>query len=698
MNRHDTIKRFFQPRSIAVIGVSHHPRKLGTRVFSNLIAGGFRGRLFPVHPSLRTLKGRRVYPSVEAIPLRVDLAVIVTPAQTVPDLLAACGRVRIPNVIVISAGFRETGPEGAAREKELIRLAQRYRINLLGPNCLGYLHGPHKINASFAEPLADYGTVTLLSQSGAMAVAITDWARQAGVGFRAVVSMGNKAGLSEVELLRYFGADHATKAILFYLESIEHGSAFCALARRIVRTKPIVVLKAGESDLGRRAIVSHTGALAGDREILAAALSGAGIIQVHRIEDLYDMATMAANGRPMHGNRLAVLTNAGGPGIMVADAVADSSLALASIAPRTQQRLRRILPVAASIANPIDIIGDADTRRYANTLAALGQDPGIDGLLVLLTAQVVTNPKAIAETIIRFTRRYPRLPVVTSFLGGKAVARARRLLREAGIPHFAYPEDAVNALDRMWKSIQERRHFSRHRRTKALRPTSSLRRLLRHPMLLPPYSTAVLRACGIPVVQERLVQNEEAAVRAAKWLGFPVVLKVIAKAALHKTDAGAVLVNLKDAATLRRTVRAASRRFPQRMRATDGEGFLVQPLITFDAELFVGAKRDPSFGPVVVVGLGGIDVELTRRTVTLLAPFDRTVVLDRLRRSVLASWLLHRRGHAPVDLHALADAAVALGRLLESFPSIREIDINPLAVDDRGALRALDSRILSDVE
>lgn len=664
------LDRFFHPRSIAVVGISRSREKLGSVVFRNLIAGGFRGPLYPVHPTMASMGSRQVFSSVKNIPRVVDLAVIVTPAATVPNILHECGLAGIKRCVVISAGFRETGSEGAHFEAQLIALAQRYHISLLGPNCLGFLHGGFAVNASFAKKLPPEGNVALVSQSGAMAVAITDWARTADVHFRSIVSLGNKAGLSEVELLDYFARDRKTKAVLLYLESCERGQAFLAALRRTVRQKPVVILKAGESDLGQRAAASHTGALAASNRLFAAAVAQTGAIHVHRIEELFDMALLLSRRQTMAGPRVALLTNAGGPGIMASDALAATQLRMAVFRPATVKNLQQALPPAAGMANPVDLMGDAGVRRYADALAALGRDSGVDAVLVILTPQIVTQPEATAHAVLRMQRRFPSTVFAASFLGAATVASARSILRRGGIPHFAYPEDALLALDGLWHHVQRARHAYVQRRN-TLRPQGD------QLLVLPPAAMRLLKRHGLRPVPFRLASSEAGAVAHARALGYPLAVKFISRAIIHKAASDALWLNLRTPKELRAAMRDARRRFRTFLRPGRDEGLMLQRMIPYRSEWLLGARRDPSFGIAILLGRGGVNVEREEHFVTLFAPFSSADVQ-------LAIGSLMPGAKANVDARAIATAARRLLAAMRSQPRLAELEVNPLLVGKPG--------------
>lgn len=676
-----SFERFFHPRSIAVVGVSRSPRKLGSRIFRNLRAGGFRGTLIPVNPKLRSFDGIRAVPSVDRLAKPADLAIVVTPAETVPDIVEACGRKRIRNVVVISAGFREVGGEGRAREERLKQSAAHHRIRLLGPNCLGFLHGDFRMNASFAQPLPPGGSIVILSQSGAMAVAMSDWARSARVGIRALVSLGNSAGIGEAELIRHFGRDPKTHAILLYLENLERGGALLAAARSVSRSKPIIALTAGESEQGMRAASSHTGALASERAVVAAALASVGVVRVDRIENLFDMAMLVASVRTLAGNRVAIVTNAGGPGIMATDALAATNLTLAAVSSRTREQLTKALPEAASTSNPIDLVGDADARRYERALTLLARDPNVDALLTILTPQVVTEPLETARVIARIQRRFRSTPIVAAFLGGSSVAPAQKLLAASGVPQFLFPEDAVAALDRLWWHAEHSRgpraSIPAARPARPLRPSASDR------VLLPSQAHAVLRRAGFSIVKERFIPDNRLSERPSdhslrrmyRALHAPVVLKLMSHRVIHKARRKAVWLNLSSPQELRTAWHAARRTFPSRTRRWPDEGWLVQTQREGYEEWFLGGKRDPSFGVVLLFGQGGTEVERHRNVVTIVPPVTAS--------SCREAWSLLPSRFRETLPGAVIAALQRLERLLASHPEISEVDCNPFLVHPR---------------
>ncbi len=680
-----TLPPFFAPSSVAVIGASRSRTKLGTRVLANLRQAGFRGRVFAVNPHAARILGSPAWPTVADLPLRPDLAIIATPAPTVAGLLAACGRAHIRRIIVLSAGFGESGPEGVRREAELRRITARYRLQLLGPNCLGLQHSATRLNASFDAPLAPGGNVAIVSQSGAIAVALHDWARTVGVGLRAVISLGNKAGIDEVDALAMLAGDPGVRVLVCYLESAERGAALTAQLARQTRTQHIVVLKAGGSALASRAVRLHTGALAGNAEVFRAHCTAAGAYVTTSLGACFALTAALTRVRtPPRGSRIAVVTNAGGAGILAMDAIAASTLQPARLHARTTHRLRAMLPAAAAVENPVDVLGDADPARYRNALAVVLKDPNIDSAVALLTPQVMTKPAKVAAAIVRLQRRSP-LPIVAALLGGAQLQRARSILSQGGVPSFVTPEEAVHTLAAMADHAN-----ASHARGPALRGSSL--RLPHATLLLPPTSSALLRRIGIPTVSERCVARLRDVPAAARRIGYPLAFKRIDPALLHKTNAGGVWVPVPNARELSRIMRIAARRFPAQ-QSRPGTGWLLQRYLHGGQELFLGATRDPSFGATVIVGLGGVDVELLRQTIMLAPPFTVPAIASRLRASPLLPFLTRRRGMPTVSITRLADTALRLGRLVEQHPRVLAVDVNPLLALPNGRLVAADTRV-----
>lgn len=646
-----TFHSFFFPRSVAVIGASRNPKKLGAVVFRNILSSGFRGTVYPVNPNAKRIGGHRCYATVRSLPRKADLVVIATPAATVAGILGECGKVGSRNCVVLSAGFSEGGEEGKDRERAVRHLVAQYNLKLLGPNCLGFAFGEHRLNASFGSAVAPGGSIVLLSQSGAMAAAMADWARDGGVEFRAIVSLGNKAGMDEVDLLTAFARDEKTKAFFLYLESMERGEEFLRVASRITKHKPIVVLKGGVSAIAQAASSTHTGALATSDRLVTAALEQSGCIRATSLESFFQLARLLSVSQPV-GRRIAVLTNAGGPGIMAMEAVSRSGL----------------VPAAVAAGNPLDVLGDAGAAQIRRGLRTIGESDA-DVVCVLVTRQIMTDATALAREIVRASRRDAKKLYCAVLIGGKPLDVARRFLAASAIPVFHYPEQAVAALASAFAVLQSAYEQPRGK-GEVLRRTG---------LLLSPLATRLLRKEKIAVTPERFMVSRHDALLGARRLGYPVVLKRISVSLPHKKRKGGVWLNLATPHTLAKALRAGKRMFKD---TRSGDGWLLQPFRAGKREYFLGARRDASFGPLLFVGRGGSGVEASADVAVLFPPFSVRRVLAALNRIP---------GN---DRNVLARAANRLGAILLRYHNVRDVDVNPLFVA-RGKAEAGDVRIMA---
>ncbi len=690
------------PSSIAVIGASSEEKKVGHMVMKNIQTQGFKGRIYPVNPKAEEILGLKAYPSLSAIADPVDLAVIVTPGKTVPGLLEECGKKGVKTVIVISAGFGETGTdEGHALEKEAVDIAKRYGIALVGPNCLGVIRPSIGMNASFAENLERPGRVALLSQSGALAVALLDSAAAFHMDFSLVVSMGNKAVMDECDFLEICRDDPETKVIGMYLESIRQGGRFLKIATEVAAVKPVVLIKSGVSERGKKAVSSHTGALAGSNAAIDAVCRQAGIRHAHTAEEFMDMLRVLSAQPPLLSPQIAVITNAGGPGILATDAAERAGLILAELEPINRESLQKLLPPAASAKNPVDVLGDALGDRYEASLAACAKDRNIDGVAMLLTPQVMTPAEDVAQAIIRIHASHPLMPVVTAFMGEKNVTKAIRILQENGIPNFPTPERAIGALGALRPVMVS---SSNHDSDVALRRAqgdiachhSSLSRSSLEGMhgLLPEDKTEELfKLYGLPLPSSAVARDEAEAAALAKEIGYPVVAKISSPQIVHKTDIGCVRVNLKNEqdtiAAFREIMQNAKKGAPDAAL----NGVLIQKLLPAGDEFIVGALKDASFGHLVMAGLGGIYTELFKDTSFRIAPIGEEEAYAMLQS--LTSWkmLLGMRGKSQSDIAALAKLISTVSHLVHDCPMIKELDLNPVIVRGDGVVIA-DAKVI----
>lgn len=644
---------FFAPKSIAVIGASRQAHTLGNDLLKNLKR--YHGRVYPVNPKAQKILGLKCYSSILDIPEKVDLAVIIVPAPVVEKVTAECAKKRVRGVVVISAGFKEIGE--IEREEKL----KKFNLKLIGPNCLGIINLWNNLNASFAGGCIKKGNVGLISQSGAMAVAILDWACRSKIGFSKIISIGNKAGLNENDFLKYLGRDEQTKVIMMYLESIERGFAFMELAKRIARRKPIIVLKAGESPAAKKAVASHTGVLAGSQEAVEAAFHEAGIIQARTIEDLFDFAEAFSLMPLMKNNRLAIVTNAGGPAVMATDALARTKLKLAPLK-----------------NNPFDLRGDALAKDYGKAIRTILKNSRVDGLLVILTPQTMTEEDKTAEIIGRLKKKISK-PIISSFMGGKDIFSAWEILEKYGVPNYLYPERAVRAMSRLYqahlnKKIRITEYRAKIKKIKFDTSRGQLRTSEAEKLLLK-YKLPILKSLRVEKFKEFQSLRVEK---------FPIVMKLVSRDVIHKKAAGVLRLNIKN----RKEAKQAWQEIMKKAKKyKEKEGMLIQPMVAPGIEVIIGAKRDPAFGPLILFGLGGSFVEIMKDIAIRIAPCDQDEAAEMLRE--IKGWPLLKT----YDLKFITNIIIKVSHLMLDYPEIQELDLNPVIVHHhRGKI--VDVRIL----
>ncbi|MGI6209083.1 MAG: acetate--CoA ligase alpha subunit [Anaerolineae bacterium] len=682
------LEAFFEPRSIAVIGASREEGKLGRAVLQSLIESGFPGQIYPINPKADELLGLKAYPSVLECPGEVDLAVVLIPGRFVPDVMRQCGEKGVKGVIVISAGFREVGAEGMRLEQEVVEVARQYGIRMVGPNCLGYLDTITPFNASFAPLMPDPGPIAFMSQSGAIASSILDVAKLRGLGMSRFVSLGNKADLNETDFLSAWGEDDDTSVIMAYLEDIKDGQTFMETARRVTKTKPVISIKSGSTTAGTRAVSSHTGALAGSEAAYNAAFRQVGVIRAHTIEDLFDFSEAFARQPLIRDDGVCIITNAGGPGVMAADAVEHAGLKLAALAPETMARLKENLPSAASVLNPVDVLGDAPADRYAMALKTVLEDPNVNAVVVILTPQLVTQPLETAKAVAEIAKG-SKTPIFSCFIGGELTAKASALLTAEGVPAYPEPERAIRSVRAM---LDQRRWLERPPfapptfdidRAKIERVFEVARKDGRL-QIGDAEAREVMEAIGLRVPRSELARDPEEAVRFAESIGFPVVMKIASPDILHKSDIGGVKVGIQTAADVRDAFDLIVYR--ARRHAPDAEiwGCQVQQMVRGGREVILGMNRDPQFGPLMMFGLGGIYVEALRDVVFRVAPMDELEVREMVHEIRAIKLLQGVRGEPPADIDSVVDALLRLSYLVTEYPEIVELDINPLVVYETG--------------
>ncbi|MEG4317469.1 MULTISPECIES: bifunctional acetate--CoA ligase family protein/GNAT family N-acetyltransferase [unclassified Microcoleus] len=695
------LDRIFRPRSVAVIGATERAGSVGRTLLWNLIRSPFGGTVFPVNPQRRSVLGLKSYPDIASVPEIVDLAAIATPAATVPQVIRECIAAGVKGAIIVSAGFKEIGAAGVALEQEILAEARLGGMRIIGPNCLGVMNPVLGLNATFAGTIARPGNVAFISQSGALCTSILDWSLGENVGFSAFVSIGSMLDVGWGDLIQYLGDDPQTHSIVLYMESMGDARSFLSAARSVALDKPIVVLKVGRTAAAARAAASHTGALTGSDDVLNAAFRRCGALRVHTISDLFDMAEILAKQPRPQGNRLSIVTNAGGPGAIATDALIGGGGTLAELAPETVQQLNGFLPAQWSHQNPIDILGDAGSDRYAKTLEVVAPDPHSDGLLVILTPQAMTEPTKTAEKLKAYSQL--KKPLLTSWMGGAGVLAATEILNQANIPTFPYPDTAVRLFNYMWRysynlrAIYETPALSPNEigisgRSAAANILTSVRRCDRT-LLTECESKQLLAAYGIPTVATEIALTPVEAVEIAELLGYPVVLKLHSETITHKTDVGGVQLNLCNPSA----VICAFEAIAQRVRAIYPAAFLgvsVQPMVHLEGyELILGSSIDPQFGPVMLFGSGGQLVEVFQDRSLALPPLNTTLARRMMEQTRIYKALQGVRGRSAIDLEPLEQLLVRFSQLIVEQPQICEIDINPLLVSPQGAI-ALDARVV----
>ncbi len=698
------LNRFFNPQRIALIGVTINPNSVGGRVLSNLIGGGFRGVVYPVNPESEAVMGVTCYPDLASLPRKPDLAVVCAPAEQVPGIIGECGRTGIMGLIIMSSGFGETGEKGKALEDRARAEAARFPdMRIIGPNCLGVIVPGSKLNISFASGMPREGHVAFISQSGALCTSVLDWALEDKVGFSHLVSIGNTLDVDFGDLIDYFGEEEKVESIILYIESISRPRRFMTAARAFARSKPILAFKAGRFPESAKAATSHTGALATEDAVYDAAFRRVGLARVFDIGEIFDCAELIHRKKMPQGSRLAIVTNAGGPGVIATDSLIENRGSLAPLAPDTLARLRASLPETGSVTNPVDVLGDAPPKRVEKAVDIVLQDPNVDAVLVILTPQAMTNPSSTARVVGKLADKTSK-PLLAAWLGGASMREGLEILAENGVAAFETPEQAIRAF--MTLVAYARNIKTLYETPKDLPVVFGLDReayrrefLKDHAVkggtLSEDISKTLISRYGIPVAQTVLAATAAEAVQAAKAIGFPVVLKVHSPDVTHKSDVGGVALNLEDETMVRAAfdsiVASVHRHMPQAVLA----GVTVQPMIDIEdsLELILGIKKDPAFGTVILAGMGGIGVELLGERALGFPPLNER--LARLMLESLKIWPLLQgyRGRPGVNLDKLIEVMIRLSYLAADYPEIAELDINPLLATPRDVI-ALDARVV----
>ena len=681
---------FFCPCSVAIIGASREEGKVGNTIVVNMINSGYKGKLFLINPRADKIHDIKCYKSILDTPVDIDLAIIVIPSKYISRVIEQCAEKNTKWAIIISAGFKESGIKGAKMEMRLMEKAKYYGIGILGPNCLGIIDTNCPINASFSPNMPKKGVIGFISQSGALGTAILDWARTNKIGFSKFVSLGNKADISENDLLEDWADDEKTKVITVYMEGVKKGRDFLRISSKVSKKKPIIIIKAGNTDAGAKAVSSHTGTLAGSSKAYDAAFKQAGVIRAKTIKDLFNYAIAFSNQPLPKGKRIAIITNAGGPGIMATDACEENSIILANLKSETIDKLKEFLPETASFYNPIDVLGDALADRYRKTLEVVIKDKNVDAILILLTPQAMTQSLKTAMSIIEVVEKTKKkMPVLASFMGGFEVKKSIDLLMRKGIPNFDIPEEAVYTLKVLmdhndWISKKTDPIIEFDVNEKKVKEIFDICRNDERLELGEIESREILKAYKINVPKAELARDVDEAKKIARKIGYPVVLKIVSPVILHKTDIGGVKIGIDNEKELEENYDQVLWNVKKHMPDVKIRGILVQEMIKSKKEIIIGMNHDPQFGPIVMFGIGGIYVEILKDISFRIAPISRKVAKEMLEEIKTINLLKGTRGEKPSDTESIIEILLRFSQLVTDFPEIMEMDINPLFVKERG--------------
>lgn len=702
MSQHH-LKSLFAPKSVAVFGASDRVDSVGQVVFQNMLQSGYQGALYPINPVHAEVQGRKAYASIAQISEPVELAVIATPAQTVPDIIEECGKHQVKAAVIITAGFGETGKVGKALEHAVLESAQRYGVRLIGPNCLGVMRPDIGLNATFNKGSASIGNLAFVSQSGALCTAILDWAQTNDVGFSSLISLGSSLDVDFGEILDYLISDVKTQSILLYIEGIRDARSFMSGIRAAARIKPVILVKVGRHAVSSKAAMSHTASLVGSDDAFDAAARRAGVVRVQTITQLFSAAKALSCGFHPSGNRLAIVTNGGGPGVMATDCAADLGLVMATLSDKTMEQLNAVLPATWSHGNPVDIVGDAQSDRYRHAVQACLEDPGVDGVLTILTPQAMTKPLESANAVIELSKQYSK-PLLACWMGGVQVNESRAAFSRARKPCFRTPEPAVEVFSYLTAYYQNQKLLMQvpgplsHR----LEPDVEGARMViegalqeRRKVLSEMESKAILSAFHIPVAQTLVADSPNEALLIAQQMGFPVAMKVNSPDITHKTDAGGVMLNLANAQAVRAAfyeIIESVKRYRPEARV---EGISIEPMIVKPngRELMVGVTNDPVFGPLITFGAGGTTVEVMGDRSVTLPPLNSFLVKDLIQGTRVAKMLGAFRHMPPANMEALESVLLRVSEMVCELPMLMEMDINPLILDENGVLAA-DARVV----
>ncbi|HEY59612.1 MAG TPA: acetate--CoA ligase family protein [Anaerolineae bacterium] len=698
MRQSQSLDPFFIPKGVAVIGASSNPAKLSHGILKNLSQYGYQGKIYPVNPSAQEILGYQCYEDISHVPDPVDLGVIVLPAKIIPNVLKACGQRGIQAAIIISGGFKEVGKQGSARELECLAIADNFQMRLIGPNCVGTMNLYNGLNTTFIKGMPAKGGIGFLSQSGAVCGGIVDHIVDVGIGFSHFISLGNEADVTETDIIEYLSDDDHTRVIAAYVEAISDGRRFLDICRRVSRRKPIVVLKAGCTDAGAKAVSSHTGSLAGSQQAYRAAFRQGGLIEVHTVEQLLDVA-MTLDFQPLpKGKKVALITNSGGPAALISDGLAIAGLEMAELNGKTQSKLRAKLNPAAQVNNPVDMLGGAGPDDFRHALTNVLADRSVDTVVSILVPQSLVNPTEVAKAIVEQANKSNK-PILSCLMGKVSIKGANNVLHDNKVPMFDFPNHVGPVLGAMWQYsnyiASKAGNFADLKGIKREKANKILNEYKNQTPIGEAGTRPVLAAYGISLIQAEFAENEEKSIELAGKIGFPVALKVISKEILHKSDAGGIKLNLRNSADVQQGYQEIMRSCKSHQPNACIDGVLVEKMSPAGQEVIIGLKRDPNFGPLVMFGMGGVYVELLKDVAFRVAPLTEQEATQMIEGTFAGKLLQGYRGNPPADKKAIVDCILRLSQIAMDFPQIAEIEINPLLVLEEGSgVLALDCRMI----
>ncbi len=694
------LNKIFKPESVAVIGASNTPGKVGYSIIANMISCGYNGKIYPINPKANEeIQGLKAYTNIKDIPEKVDLVIMSIPAMLVNNAVKECGEANVENMVVISAGFKETGPEGAKLEEELTALAKKYNINIIGPNSLGTIDCHTPLNTSFSQMMPPKGNMAFISQSGAMMVAIIDWSVNSGIGFSKVISLGNKAGVNEIELLKYLADDPETSVIICYLESISNDENFIKTMRETSKKKPIIILKSGSSSEGAQAASSHTGALAGSDLAFETAFKQSGILRVQTMAELFDIGLAFSKAPLPTGPNVAIITNAGGGGVITVDAMENTDLKLVKFDNKTTEKLKKCIPNEGSTANPIDVLGDAPVIRYKESLDIILKDNNVDSLIIMVCPTASADPDGIADVILEAEKKFKK-PILVVNMGGPSFKQSNKKLRKNNVPTYTFPETAIKALNAMtqYTNIKNKKHTNCITNIKETDPNTvskifqKVKKQGRN-TLLGSEAYTVAQSYGINAAPIKLATSPDEAAKIAEQMGFPVVLKIASDQIMHKSDIGGVKTGIQNTEETKKTYNEIINNTQKAHPNITPDGIEIQKMMPTGQEIIIGMIKDKQFGPMIAFGMGGIYVNLIEDVTFKLAQEISCEEIDEQIESTKVAKLLNGyRGEEPYDKKSIKETIKRVAKLTLDFPEIAELDINPLFVYKNGT-SALDIKI-----